>query len=413
MNKSLINEKDIRRVRVWAVLCLVNLVVVALLGALLRYKIAWSLPVVDYKFLLNAHSHFAFNGWVTTVLFTSLLYVVASSGQPLSKAYGYQFWLNQVSSYGMLASFTWQGYGSVSIFFSALSVVFSYWFAYCLWKDIGNVKLSWPVMVCVRAALLFLVLSSAGPFLLAYSMSHPIGGLSFYYNAIYLYLHFQYNGWFTFGVLALFFFSVERYGIALPAKPARWFVWLMVGACIPAYTMSLLWTDPAGWVWAVASVAGIVQWVALLLLTLLLWHRGKQFGAMPMSVKTLWVMAYIAFGAKIKLQALSVIPFFGHLAFGYRPVIIAYLHLVMLCIVSFFIIGFLIREDILRLRRPVGNLGLGIWIAGVIGNEMLLLIQSLLALNGHSWPDSRYYLFEMALTILVGALVMLVNRINT
>jgi hypothetical protein len=410
MNKGYTNGTDMRRVRVWAFLCLTNLAVVALLGVLLRYKIAWSLPVLDYKFLLNAHSHFAFNGWVTTVLFTGFLYVLSRSGQPLSKTYGYQFWLNQVASYGMLVSFTWEGYGGVSIFFSALSVLFSYWFAYRIGKDMNGIKLSWQVMACMRAALFFLVLSSVGPFLLAYGMSHPIGGMTFYYNAIYLYLHFQYNGWFTFGVLALFFFSVRRYGIKLPERQCRWFVGLMVGACVPAYTLSLLWTDPAGWVWTVAATAGIAQWIGLLLLTRMLWHSRKPFGAMPHPVKALWAMTYIAFGIKIKLQALSVIPFFGHLAFGYRPVIIAYLHLVMLCFVSFFIMGFLIKEGILHLHRTGGTLGLGLWVTGVTGNEVFLLIQSLLALTGHSCYDGPFYLFGIALTILAGMLVVLASR---
>ncbi|GGA94496.1 hypothetical protein GCM10011511_17240 [Puia dinghuensis] len=387
---------------------MVNLGVVAALGILLRYKATWSLPAVNYKYLLNAHSHFAFNGWVTTVLFTALVYMLVEAGGQLSKVYKMQFWLNQVSSFGMLVSFTLQGYGAVSIFFSALSVVFYYWFAWQFSMDLLKVSLPGIVKACTRAALFFLVLSSAGPFLLGYSMSHELGDMNFYYNAIYLYLHFQYNGWFTFGVLALFFFSASRAGIVFPATSSRWFFWLMAGACIPAYTLSLLWTAPAGWVWMVAGVAGLAQWVALLVLTVLLWRsRGKWVLALRPMERLLWFCAYIAFGAKIKLQALSVIPFFGRLTFGYRPVIIAYLHLVMLCFVSFFMVGFLIRTGIFRMRRSLGHFGLGIWMTGVIGNEVLLLIQSLLALSGLAWEDSPYFLFGATLTIGAGIVMML------
>jgi hypothetical protein len=382
--------------------CLVNLAIVSLLGVLLRYKIAWSMPVVNYKYLLNAHSHFAFNGWVTTILFTCFMYVLAYSGRSLSKHYRAQFWLNQLSSYGMLVSFTWQGYGGWSIFFSTLSVLFSYWFAYRFARDMNRVGLSWPIKVCIRVALFFLVLSSIGPFLLAYNISHPTGDINFYFNAIYLYLHFQYNGWFTFGAMALLFFSVQRHRIILHESGSRWFVGLMAGTCVPAYTLSLLWTDPAVWVWWVASLAGAVQWVALVILTLLLWRSRRKFYQAPRAVKILWVMSYFAFATKIKLQALSVIPFFGHLAFGYRPVIITYLHLVMLCFVSFFIVGFLIREGILRVSISVSSIGLWVWVSGVIGNEVLLLSQSLLALTDHSWADSPFLLFAAALTILLG-----------
>lgn len=92
----------------------------------------------------------------------------------------------------------------------ALSVLFSYWFAYHYWHDLGKSSLPGVVKECMRGALVFLVLSSMGPFLLAYSMSHNVGEMQFYYNAIYLYLHFQYNGWFTFGVMGLFFFAANR-----------------------------------------------------------------------------------------------------------------------------------------------------------------------------------------------------------
>ena len=198
--------------RRWVIYAAINLFIVSLLGVLLRYKAVFGMPVPDYNYLLHAHSHFAFSGWVTTALFAGLLHILAESGVRLSRAYRYQFWLNQLSSFGMLASFIVQGYGPVSIVFSSLSVVFSYWFALSYWRDAKNA--TWPPVVrrAIGFALFYLVLSSLGPFLLAYSMSHHLGDRAFYYNAIYLYLHFQYNGWFTFGVLALFLWWAFRAG---------------------------------------------------------------------------------------------------------------------------------------------------------------------------------------------------------
>jgi len=49
-----------------------NLMLIALIGIILRYKIAYSLPIVDQKNLFQSHSHFAFAGWITQAL-TSLL----------------------------------------------------------------------------------------------------------------------------------------------------------------------------------------------------------------------------------------------------------------------------------------------------------------------------------------------------
>ena len=49
----------------WIRICLLNLFLVALLGVVLRYKIAFSLPFIDQRNLLHAHSHFAFAGWIS------------------------------------------------------------------------------------------------------------------------------------------------------------------------------------------------------------------------------------------------------------------------------------------------------------------------------------------------------------
>src|SRR5690242_20438517 len=120
-------ERSLPQLRRWVIYAAINLFIVSVLGVALRYKATFAFPVLDYKYLLNAHSHFAFSGWITTALFAALLYILTASGVRLSPVYRYQFWLNQLSSFGMLVSFTCQGYGTVSIIFSSLSVLFSYW----------------------------------------------------------------------------------------------------------------------------------------------------------------------------------------------------------------------------------------------------------------------------------------------
>ena len=57
----------------WLQFSLFNLMLVALLGVTLRYKIAFSLPFIDQQNLLHGHSHFAFAGWVTQALMTLLV----------------------------------------------------------------------------------------------------------------------------------------------------------------------------------------------------------------------------------------------------------------------------------------------------------------------------------------------------
>ena len=58
----------------WIRLALFNLVIVALLGVLLRYKIAFSFPFLQQKHVLHGHSHFAFSAWISQMIMTLLLY---------------------------------------------------------------------------------------------------------------------------------------------------------------------------------------------------------------------------------------------------------------------------------------------------------------------------------------------------
>ena len=393
--------------RKWARLCLLNLFIVSILGVLLRYKGALYMPFLNYQYLVNAHSHFAFSGWVTTALLTALVYFLHRSGVRISPSYRWIFRLNQVSSFGMLISFTWEGYAAVSITFSALSVMVSYWFAFRHWRDLRGTSAPRPVVVSIRLALFFLILSSSGPYLLAYCMSHGIGNRAFYFNAIYLYLHFQYNGWFSFAVLALLFWVLFDKGFPVDKRQAGWAIGLMGAACAPAYCLSLLWTAPPLWVWIAAAIAAAAQLAGLFLLAGILWNSLAAWkGRLAPIVNVLWVISLTAFAIKIILQAGSVVPALGHFAFSFRPVIIAYLHLVLLGFITLFLVGFFASAGLFDIRRTVDKIGLAVFVMGVFANEGFLLLQSLLAVAGDAWTVAPYYLLGAALCIFAGLLTL-------
>ncbi|MDO6430574.1 hypothetical protein Q4E93_08250 [Flavitalea sp. BT771] len=403
---------DVENCRRWSVLCLLNFVMVAALGIILRYKIAFSLPFVNYKYLLHAHSHFAFSGWLSTAIFTSFVYILLQTGFTGRRVYAYLFWLAQAASFGMLLSFPFQGYGAVSIFFSVLSVLFSWWFALRYWKDAAGAL---PVLTrgWIKAALLFFVLSSAGPFMLAYIMSHRISDTHLYYNAVYLFLHFQYNGWFSFAALGLFFHSAHRHGIQLDKPKSRIFFLLMVSACIPAYCLSLLWTDPPAWVFIIATLAGCLQLAALVPLLQLIGRSRSQWAVrLPLQVKILWGLSLFAFAIKLILQALSALPVLGHLAFGFRPVIIGYIHLVVLGFISFFMMGFLVTEKLYHVLSGAWKAGIVIFIAGVFANELLLLAQGLSAIVGGHVPFVPVLLLIAAVTMFAGLNLLLISQLR-
>src|SRR6478672_5297368 len=99
----------------WMKIPFLNLLIVSFIGIILRYKIAFALPFVDQKFLLHAHSHFAFSGWLSQLLMAFIVQYLQNKKHDLNfKKYNVLLWINLISAYGMLFSFPFQGYGSVS-----------------------------------------------------------------------------------------------------------------------------------------------------------------------------------------------------------------------------------------------------------------------------------------------------------
>ena len=102
----------------WLRICLLNLLLVAILGLILRYKIAFYLPFVEQKYLLHSHSHFAFAGWITQALMVLLVHYLANQqGEWILRKYRWLLYANLLTAYGMLVSFVLQGYTFYSISF--------------------------------------------------------------------------------------------------------------------------------------------------------------------------------------------------------------------------------------------------------------------------------------------------------
>lgn len=356
----------------WCRLAFLNFFLVAAAGVLLRLKILYSLPWLNFKFLLHAHSHFAFAGWVSLFLMAALV-----GRLPLVMAVRYEklFLGYLLSAYGMLLSFPFQGYGLVSIFFSTISVFQSWWFAARFWRDGRQVfapALSW---LLTRWALFFLVISAAGTFSLAWLMANKVNHPDLYFGSIYFYLHFQYNGWFFFAILALL---VQ----ILPAEAQeklRGTLQALGIITIPVYFLSTLWMVLPAWLYWISVLAAILQ---MILFTRVVWllYPAAAASVSTRPVKTIWFLALLALVIKFSLQTLSVIPDLSAYAFGFRPVVIGYLHLVLLGFVSLFSIGWLMQQDVFRITSAKLPSAVLLFIAGILLNELTLMAQGITAM---------------------------------
>jgi hypothetical protein len=182
--------------------------IVALLGVLMRMFQVVDISI-NYKHILHTHSHIALLGWIYTAL-TTLIYKFYLSEKFVDKKYKVLFWSTQFSIFGMLLTFPFTGYAIISIIFSTLFLLNSYGFIWLFQKHTSSEQKHLNSFKLFQVALWFMVLSSVGPWVLGVIMNTLGSTSSWYRNAIYFYLHFQYNGWFIIAIFGMLFFVFQH-----------------------------------------------------------------------------------------------------------------------------------------------------------------------------------------------------------
>lgn len=389
----------------WLTIAIVNLSVLALLGIALRYKIAFSMPFLDQRNLLHGHSHFAFSGWVSTALMALLLYYLQKKKQENSgKKYKYILLANQVCSYGMLISFLIQGYAFFSILFSTLCIFVSYAFAIMYWKDLNRLKVKENSHLWFKAALFFNVISSFGPYSLAYIMSNHIINKNLYLSSVYYFLHFQYNGWFLFACFGIF--VSKFYEITGSEKKLNIIFWIFALSSIPLYFVSSLWLAIPVPLYFIVIISAAIQVVAWFWFVRIIGNYVTLLKSeISFYARWLMILAAISMTVKLILQLGSVYIPLNQLVFGFRPIVIGYLHLIFLAIISIFIIGYILSEKLFVPSKTI-TIGVGIFVAGIFINELLLMIHGGGALLGVSVPSTNVLLLVAAIIMFTGALII-------
>ncbi len=358
----------------WLFLC-----VTALMGWMMRWHMVWPIPGLNYGNMLHGHSHTGFLGWVFNALF--VFGVAAFAKEPDRRFFRWLFWVTQVPMAVMVVSFPMEGYGVLSIVVSTLHLVAGFVYAIRLMMDnrVGSAAGLW-----MKLALCFMMLSALGPLALGPIKAAGLGDSAWYRNAIYFYLHFQYNGWFLFMLIAL---AVERASKSgyLPGLQMRWALIGMVVGCVGGYAHSVLWMRPDAWVYRIAGVGAWAQLAGWVLLSrgLKRWFRSSVKGVKPF----LWV-AWISLSLKVLLQVITVFPWLSGYAESSRFAVLFYLHLVLLGGVT----PMLLAEGLMR-----GWIGMNRWVmasgkvalGGFAMQQMLLLLPDAGAMMGFGVP--RYW----------------------
>lgn len=309
-----------------------------------------------------------FLGWVFNAFFLAYVNSYVKTSWP--DRYRLLFIALQMLVVSMLISFPLQGYGLFSIIFSTLHTLGAVVFIIRFFQDLeGRNSIStW----FVKVSLIFFLLSIAGPFALGFIMANGLEHSNGYFFAVYYYLHFQYNGFFVFGVLGLFFKLLEERNIVISKERALRSGFIMALACVPAYLLSILWANP-GWMFTLIGFIAAVLQIASFILFIQLFRENyslikKYFQPFSISIMVLIAGAYLL---KIVLQLLSVHPQISQLAYAVRSYPIAYLHLVLLGIITLFILVWYIEKGFIK--EKYSKPAIRMFIIGLTGMELLLI----------------------------------------
>jgi hypothetical protein len=395
--------KNLFPVKTWIQIAIINFCVVALAGITMRYKINFPLPIVNQKHLLYAHSNFAFMGWVTIALMVLMInYLLRQNVMTNYRKYSWILISGCISAYGMFVTFIIQGYGYFSISFSIISILISWFFIFFYWFDLNKVTDKSYAPKWFKAALILMAIASFGEITLAYLMVNFSSAQDYYFGALYFFLHFQYNGWFLFVCFGLLFSYLFGKGF-LPTVAINKHLFIIMAITVaPTYLLSILWLKLPRPLHLLANISGILQ-------LLVLFYFIRLFPAVKKNIprkitkttRYLWTMAAIAFILKIVLQTFSIIPFFSNYAFGFRPIVIGYLHLSFLGIISFFILGY-INQILSERGGKISGAGVIIFTIGVLVQEFTLMAQGLEVLNFEPLPFANTILFYAAIAMGAG-----------
>lgn len=379
----------------------------SMMGLFLRWQFISPTQGINYSFLLHGHSHVMFLGWIFNVMY------IAFTGNYIKESkqrfFRILFYVLQFLVVAMLISFPLQGYGFWSILFSTLhtigAIVFSIKF-FAETKNITSISLWYA-----RTAMLFFLISTLGPFSLGYLMANGYQNqLNLF--AIYFYLHFQYNGLFLFGVISMFLNLLERRQMSFDTNRMKLAGKILICTCVPAYLLSILWAKPGYMFNVIGGLAALVQFIPLAILIGMIVKNAKPMKSLICRSNRLFLLtALIAFGLKLALQLLSAFPYIAQLTIELRPVIIAYLHLVLVNLVS------LVLLVLYSEHHVIGHHGrsiLTIFFISAVGMEVCLVLTPWWhAIFGVNFSHAAVCTFSFSVTLAFSCLLFFLSSFKS
>lgn len=390
----------------WLLTCLFNFLIASLMGLLLRLMYVAPFENVNFQFLLHGHSHIAMLGWVYLMIYCFIVHFFIPKKEQQKPIYNRLFWVTEAAVIGMMLRFPVEGYALFSIVFSTLHIFCSYYFCRLVYKDAQPHSASEKKLL--RTALLFMILSTLGVWFLGPAVGMLGKASAFYQIAIQFFLHFQFNGWFMFAILALFLHQLKA---SLNEKLFYKFYNLLVVSTILTLALPISWYLNYPIFYWINSVGVLLQLLAFYYFILLIKPPFSVFFSTLKPIeKIVYGFGLTSLALKVAIQLFVLVPYLAQASHHIRDFVIGFIHLTMLGIITGFLFGINLKNNFLNTDKKLVKYGLQLFILGFILTEVLLFVQgSSLLFEKGSIPHYYQWLFAASIALPLGLLLLIMS----
>lgn len=405
--------QNINRSQKWVDLSILSLCTVALMGLGMRSKMVFALPFLNYNHLLEAHFHFSFGGWVTLIIMALFVYELLPETQNKKPIYQWLLGGIAILAWGMLITFLLWGYNTFSIITSLSFVILTYFFGWIFIRDLLKAKLESSVAMLAISSIVYLIISSSGLFIIAYIVFNESFDAILYRDALFTYLHFQYNGFFTLAIFALLFKLIGQRTTVRGNKNIRRFSIVLCISIIPSLFLSYLWQDPNLWFRVIAIIGSFLLLFTFYLFLLSALSLRTIYKDERPVLRLLVILSFGSFMLKVLLQSLTIFPVIGNAIFGNRPIIMGFLHLVFLGFVTLFILAYFIKKELMNSKIIWTNIAVIVFATAVIFNEGLLITQGFATMYTAGNIIFPWLLWATGILLFAGSILIAIARMQT
>ncbi len=387
-------------------LCLTLFVFSAVYGLLMRLQVIHPIFELDYTNVLQSHSHVAFLGWGFLTTLIALQYVFLDANQRKKKLYQITFWSMFMAITLMLASFALSGYKVFSIVLLTVFGISSYIYCIEMLKDLKKDTEHLISSKFARTSIYYYLLSSLATWFIGY-VSVTQGKTDLYYNSIYFYLHFLYNGFFVFALFGVFFKMLRKKSMLISQRRIKHFYYYTNIACIPAFALSILWSNVHFGFHIIGGIAAVVQLIGLVYLLVIIKQTFVRYSLSNYS-RILLMTVIVSYGLKLVAQFLAAFPYIITKSVELKPYfIIGYLHMVTIGFVSFFLLTLIVELRGYYFKPVFPKFGLSLFLAGFFSTELLFFTQGFLYMVKWKPIGSYLLLVFVASAIMVLGILLL------